>query len=162
MGKKSLYKKLIDSGREGKCEICGISNWQDKPITLQVHHKDGNPKNNDFSNLQILCPNCHSQTDNYCSKNRKTKIKHYCSKCGKEIKERTVTGLCRDCYNQSEKDKSKCPSKEELLKNCYRLKSYSKLSNFLSIFSIILFLASNNSCSLKYNVLSIIINFKCG
>lgn len=128
MGRKSLYKKLIESGREEKCEMCGISNWQNKPITLQIHHKDGNPRNNDFSNLQILCPNCHSQTDNYCSKNRKTKVKHYCSKCGKEIKKRTVTGLCRDCHNQSEKDKSKCPSKEELLKNCYKLKTYSKLS----------------------------------
>jgi len=26
MGRKSLYKKLIDSGREEKCEMCGISN----------------------------------------------------------------------------------------------------------------------------------------
>lgn len=129
MSKKSLYKKLIESGREEKCEICGVSAWQNQLITLQVHHKDGNPKNNDFSNLQILCPNCHSQTDNYCAKNRKNlKEKPHCKQCGKELYERTVTGLCRDCWNKTQIDKSKCPSKEELLEKCYELKSYSKIA----------------------------------
>ena len=32
-------------------------------IKLQIHHKDGNRLNNEIENLQILCPNCHSQTD---------------------------------------------------------------------------------------------------
>ena len=53
-----------------KCEKCGISNWQNKPITLEIHHIDGNHNNNDINNLQLLCPNCHSQTENY----RKTKV----------------------------------------------------------------------------------------
>lgn len=129
MGRKSLYKKLIESGRECKCEICGIKDWQNKSIILQVHHKDGNPKNNDLSNLQILCPNCHSQTDNYCSKNRKVEKKHfYCKNCGKEITERTITGLCRNCWNQTEIKASKCPSKEQLISDCKELKSYSKIS----------------------------------
>ena len=52
-----------------KCEICGISEWNGKPISLQLHHVDGNRKNNLLSNIQILCPNCHSQTDNYAGKN---------------------------------------------------------------------------------------------
>jgi predicted HNH restriction endonuclease len=46
-----------------------------KEITLEVHHVDGNNKNNDQSNLQVLCLNCHGKTHNYRAKNIKTKIK---------------------------------------------------------------------------------------
>ena len=53
-----------------KCERCGLSDWKNKPITLQLHHIDGDRKNNDLNNLEILCPNCHSQTDNFGNKNR--------------------------------------------------------------------------------------------
>lgn len=42
-----------------------LSEWMGKPIPLELHHKDGNHYNNDLSNLEILCPNCHAQTDNY-------------------------------------------------------------------------------------------------
>ena len=56
------------------------------------------------------------------------KKKFYCSCCGKEIKFRTVTGMCRDCCNKKQQEKSKCPSKEELLKKCYELKSYSRIA----------------------------------
>ena len=64
-----LKKRLIDAGyKENKCEICGISEWMGKEISLQLHHKDGDETNNTLENLQILCPNCHSQTDNYAGK----------------------------------------------------------------------------------------------
>lgn len=43
----------------------------DKPITLEIHHIDGNRKNNSLDNLQILCPNCHSQTSNWRSRNQR-------------------------------------------------------------------------------------------
>ena len=39
-----------------KCNRC---NFDDKRI-LVVHHKDRNRENNDISNLEILCPNCHA------------------------------------------------------------------------------------------------------
>lgn len=48
-----------------KCEICGITEWLGNPITLQLHHINGNPLDDRLENLQILCPNCHSQTDSY-------------------------------------------------------------------------------------------------
>ena len=61
--------KLIEDGlREHKCEICGITEWLGKPTPLELHHIDGNRFNNELSNLQILCPNCHSQTPNYSGK----------------------------------------------------------------------------------------------
>lgn len=34
-------------------------------ISFELHHKDGNKLNNSRDNLEILCPNCHSQTPNY-------------------------------------------------------------------------------------------------
>lgn len=52
------------------CECCGISEWNNQPIVMQVHHKDGNRRNNKIPNLAILCPNCHSQTENYTGRNK--------------------------------------------------------------------------------------------
>jgi 5-methylcytosine-specific restriction endonuclease McrA len=39
-----------------KCQRCG---WDTEPRILHRHHKDRNRKNNDPSNIEILCPNCH-------------------------------------------------------------------------------------------------------
>ena len=52
-----------------KCEICGLSRWNNQKIPLELHHVNGNNKDNSFENLQFLCPNCHALTDNY--RNRK-------------------------------------------------------------------------------------------
>lgn len=54
--------------KEYKCEICGLSVWNDKPITLQLHHINGDGTDDRIDNLQLLCPNCHSQTDSYCKR----------------------------------------------------------------------------------------------
>ena len=59
--------------KKNVCECCGISEWNGKSISCQLHHIDGNSQNNTLENLQILCPNCHTQTDNYGSKNAKNK-----------------------------------------------------------------------------------------
>ncbi len=53
-----------------KCNCCQISNWNSRPITLEVNHKDGNAANNLLTNLEFLCPNCHSQTGTYKAKNK--------------------------------------------------------------------------------------------
>jgi 5-methylcytosine-specific restriction endonuclease McrA len=37
-----------------------VSIWQGVKLPLELHHKDGDHFNNEFDNLQILCPNCHS------------------------------------------------------------------------------------------------------
>jgi Zn finger protein HypA/HybF involved in hydrogenase expression len=47
---------------EYKCNKCGIKDWNNKNITLEIEHKDGNNWNNKENNLELLCPNCHSQT----------------------------------------------------------------------------------------------------
>lgn len=57
---KLKIKLFRDGLKEKKCEICGISTWFGKDIPLEIHHINGNHFDNTFSNLQILCPNCHS------------------------------------------------------------------------------------------------------
>lgn len=63
--KKYLY---LERGR--KCEDCKNIKWNDKRLTMELHHVDGDKNNNSRDNLQILCPNCHSQTNNWKSKNK--------------------------------------------------------------------------------------------
>ena len=55
--------------RGWKCEKCRRTEWEGQRIPLCVHHIDGNHINNQIENLQVLCPNCHAQTDNYCGRN---------------------------------------------------------------------------------------------
>lgn len=66
--KRRLFEENI---KEPKCEECSLSSWQNKRISFELHHIDGNGKNHLLSNLKILCPNCHSQTKNFRGKNIK-------------------------------------------------------------------------------------------
>ena len=74
-----ITPRLIKEGlKEYKCECCGIGNmYNGKPISLELNHIDGNNGNHKLENLELLCPNCHSQTDTYRSK--KLKLKHKAS-----------------------------------------------------------------------------------
>lgn len=73
--KNRLFKEQI---KEKKCESCGLTEWMGKPINLQLHHINGDNTDNRIENLQILCPNCHSYTDNFSGKNQKMNIKEKC------------------------------------------------------------------------------------
>ena len=64
--KKRILKENI---KPYMCEKCGLRKWNGKIIPLELHHINGNNKDNSLSNLQLLCPNCHALTDNY--RNRK-------------------------------------------------------------------------------------------
>ena len=41
----------------------------EQEIPLEVHHLNGDNKDNDPNNLQLVCPNCHALTDFYRGKN---------------------------------------------------------------------------------------------
>lgn len=65
-----LRQRLLSENiKEYKCECCGRTEWLGKPIALELHHVNGIKNDLRIENLQILCPNCHSFTDNYRGKN---------------------------------------------------------------------------------------------
>lgn len=71
-----LRRRLIAAGiKKNKCEICGIEEWNNSPLQCHLDHVDGNPENNLLTNLRILCPNCHSQTETFAGRNKKLIIK---------------------------------------------------------------------------------------
>lgn len=64
-----LRKKIIEDGlKEYRCEKCGNDKWIGEKIPLDLHHIDGNRFNNNISNLQLLCKNCHGLTPNHSKK----------------------------------------------------------------------------------------------
>jgi hypothetical protein len=68
---KHLKKYLLE--KYNNC--CSICKWNKKhpktgKIPLEIDHIDGNAENNSERNLRLLCPNCHSLTDNFKNLNR--------------------------------------------------------------------------------------------
>lgn len=63
-----IAQKLI----EYECEDCeNDGDWNGKKLVLQLDHKNGINNDHRLENLRFLCPNCHSQTENYAGKNSK-------------------------------------------------------------------------------------------
>ena len=62
-------KDALVALRGNYCAGCGLSEWQQQSIPLEVHHKDGDHLNNELDNLELLCPNCHALTENWRGKN---------------------------------------------------------------------------------------------
>lgn len=85
-------KKYLINKYGNKCMKC---DWNEKnlitnKVPIQLNHIDGNSENNKLNNLELLCPNCHSLTDNYGSLNTgngRTKRKEY------RIKQKEVHGF---------------------------------------------------------------------
>lgn len=67
----TLRRALLSLGRDHLCEACGTGPcWQNLSLTLHVDHINGHPSDNTPGNLRFLCPNCHSQTDTFGTRNR--------------------------------------------------------------------------------------------
>lgn len=58
-GNRKCYLELAKRFKDWKCEKCGKTETN-KDFDLIVHHKDRNNKNNQLSNLMILCQGCHA------------------------------------------------------------------------------------------------------
>ena len=68
-GRRNTIKRALINKRGHKCECCGLTTWQNQEIPLEIHHINGDNKDNDVDNLLLLCPNCHALTDFYRGKN---------------------------------------------------------------------------------------------
>ena len=60
-----------------KCAICGCTEWQGKTLSLELDHINGINNDNRLENLRFLCPNCHSQTSTYGSRNQQINSSEY-------------------------------------------------------------------------------------
>jgi Zn finger protein HypA/HybF involved in hydrogenase expression len=85
--KKNHIKKIINTNfedlsfnslrfrilyeQENKCNKCGLDEWLGYKFVLELEHKDGNNKNNNRDNLEMICPNCHSLTETWRGRNKK-------------------------------------------------------------------------------------------
>lgn len=118
---------------EEKCNECGLTNiWNNKLITLELDHIDGDSHNNLLTNLRWVCPNCHSQTDTFRGRNRK--IEHFCE-CGK-LRCKS-SNKCVDCNHKEQLNKNHkiiWPSDTELMEMMKTTSLY-KLSKTLGVTS---------------------------
>ena len=71
-GRWNIKRRLIASGlKQDRCEECGLTDWRGRPLSLDLHHRNGDRHDNRLENLSLLCPNCHSQTDSFAGRNRR-------------------------------------------------------------------------------------------
>lgn len=70
-GRAHVKLRLMSAGLlPTECADCGLAEWRGEPISLCLHHINGVGNDNRLENLTLLCPNCHSQTDNFSGRNR--------------------------------------------------------------------------------------------
>ena len=139
----TLKYRLVKEGlKQWKCEKCGNEGvWEGKELVLELHHINGNHYDNRLENLQILCPNCHSQTDNFRNKNSTKAVKpkkrvlyiRKCDYCGKEFRsnKKNKRFCCREHYNEFLRNKQMSVTKEMLEKEIINCTSISELANKL-------------------------------
>lgn len=70
------FEKIMRERGEYRCAGVGCSLpdgkpiWAGRPLKLQVDHINGVSTDDSWKNLRLLCPNCHSQTENYAGRNK--------------------------------------------------------------------------------------------
>lgn len=125
--KKFLIKFNI---LEYKCNSCGnCGDWNGKQLSLQIEHKNGISNDNTITNLEFLCPNCHSQTKTYAGKSLKKR--YSCDTCGKSIGKINKSKKCAKCLGITNRLYSR-PEKEEL-EELVKNKSISKIAEDFNV-----------------------------
>lgn len=72
----TLKRRLLKANLlKYKCFGCDLTEWNtrvhssQKKLNLQLDHINGIRSDNRLENLRLLCPNCHSMTDNFAGRN---------------------------------------------------------------------------------------------
>jgi DNA-directed RNA polymerase subunit RPC12/RpoP len=96
-GSSTPVRRLAKLILEYKCQRCASNGiWNNEPLCLQLDHINGVGTDCRKENLRWLCPNCHSQTPTFGSKNSKNeKWENVCKDCG--VKVNTASIRCRNC-----------------------------------------------------------------
>jgi hypothetical protein len=66
----TIKRVMLAMGVEHKCQLCGLTDWLGKPISMVLDHINGRADNNLPENLRLICHNCDSQTDHYKGRNK--------------------------------------------------------------------------------------------
>lgn len=119
---------------ENRCYSCDLGPlWCEKPLSLQLHHVNGDPQDNRLENLRILCPNCHTQTSTFTGRNKVGRYKappKLCPNCGKSIQNRSLR--CTNCKDQKSQPKITWPNATYLAKEVEKT-SYTQVARSLGI-----------------------------
>lgn len=107
-----VKKRLLKLGMlKNNCYICQQKDeWNGKKLTMIIDHINGISNDNRLANLRLVCPNCNSQLDTHCGKQKRTK--HYYCKCGNEINKQYE--LCVACRGLKQRKVKNRPTREEL------------------------------------------------
>jgi hypothetical protein len=154
-----LRQRLILEGyKENKCEKCDLSKWMNKQIPLELNHINGDNLDNRIENLEILCCNCHAQTDNWRGKNKnkssklsmgldnynnykdliikKEKVKKEkpnCARCGNKCLKGSYKYCSQECYKEDIKEFKKVPKVPELLEAFKIYKNFLQVGKFFNV-----------------------------
>lgn len=125
----ATYRKHVLRIKGCVCAVCGLEEeWQGRPLSLHLDHINGDAQDNRLENLQVLCPNCHSQKD--------AAVEWFCPQCGQTLhlsatqakKRKYCSGTCRNLATNIHKNGSVSKA-EQYLRRMIEEAGYSVVAN---------------------------------
>ena len=71
MRRHGVKRRYIEKFGADRCAVCELpALWNGSTLTLILDHINGIYNDNRIENLRLVCPNCNSQLETHCSRNR--------------------------------------------------------------------------------------------